>query len=84
MIEIARKSNDKVLNSGIEEPRWNTTEMKKASDVSNHPVAIYNEQGYIQPSAFIPFCSFGAKLIGRVYASVTKRFLSELKSYRNS
>ena len=71
MIEIARKSNDKVLNSGIEEPGWDT-------------VARTNEQGYIQPSGFIPFCSFGAKLIGRVYASVTKRFLSELKSYRNS
>ena len=69
MIEIARKSNDKVLNSGIEEPGWDT-------------VARTNEQGYIQPSAFIR--SFGAKLIGRVYASVTKRFLSELKSYRNS
>ena len=39
--------------------------------MSNHPVAIYDEQGQIQPSAFIPFCSFGAKMIGSKVPNMT-------------
>ena len=38
---------------------------------SNHPVALYDEQGKISPSSFIPFCSFGAKLIGPKVPNMT-------------
>ena len=69
--EMARISNDKVLNSGTEEPGWDTVAMEVASAISNHPVAVQNEHGYIQPSAFIPFCSFGAKLIGKEVPNMT-------------
>ena len=30
--------------------------------VSNHPVHIYNEDGKLSPSAFIPFCAFGLNM----------------------
>ena len=32
--------------------------------VNNHPVHILNQKGELSPSSFIPFCSFGDKLIG--------------------
>ena len=32
--------------------------------VSNHPVHILNNDGGFSPSSFIPFCSFGEKLLG--------------------
>ena len=32
--------------------------------VSNHPVHIINDRGDLSSSSFIPFCSFGDKLIG--------------------
>ena len=32
--------------------------------LSNHPVHILNTNGEFSPSSFIPFCSFGEKLIG--------------------
>ena len=30
--------------------------------VSNHPVHMYNEDGKLSPSAFIPFCAFGMNM----------------------
>ena len=30
--------------------------------VSNHPVHMYNEDGKLSPSAFIPFCAFGINM----------------------
>ena len=27
--------------------------------ITNHPVHLYNENGFLSPSAFIPFCQFG-------------------------
>lgn len=32
--------------------------------MNNHPVHILNQKGGFSPSSFIPFCSFGEKLIG--------------------
>ncbi len=32
--------------------------------MNNHPAHILNQKGGLSPSSFIPFCSFGEKLIG--------------------
>ena len=42
----------------------NITNLKLMAEVANHPVAVQNQQAEISPSALIPFCSFGAKMIG--------------------
>ena len=33
--------------------------------ISNHPPHIINKEGILQPSAFIPFCNFGEKALGK-------------------
>ena len=45
--------------------------MEIAALMSNHPVSIYDKQGMISPSALIPFCSFGAKMIGSKVPNMT-------------
>ena len=32
--------------------------------MNNHPVHILNDEGEFSPSSFIPFCSFGEKILG--------------------
>ena len=38
-------------------------EPDKASVVNNHPVHIIDNDGKISPSSFIPFCTFGNKML---------------------
>ena len=71
-MEMARKTNrgkNENLDSGLE--KLNSTDMERAGSMSNHPVAIYDKNGQIQPSAFIPFCSFGAKMMGPEVPNMT-------------
>ena len=37
---------------------------KLLQTVTNHPVHIQNKVGELSPSSFIPFCTFGKRLIG--------------------
>ena len=73
-IETARKLNDQVLSKpkdGFDLSHLDSTDMQIAATMSNHPVAIYDEKGQIQPSALIPFCSFGAKMMGPEVPNMT-------------
>ena len=71
-IEMAMKSNDKILAKKDGDAALDRDmEMKIASFISNHPVAMYDKQGQIQPSSLIPFCSFGAKMIGSKKPNMT-------------
>ena len=72
-VEMALKSNDKALakKDGRALSQMDERDMQTAASMSNHPVAIYDEQGQIQPSAFVPFCSFGAKMIGSKVPNMT-------------
>ena len=36
--------------------------MIKLHKITNHPVHIYDEDGDLSPSAFIPFCQFGRNM----------------------
>ena len=49
----------------------NMATSKLLAKMSNHPVSIYDKQGMISPSALIPFCSFGSKMIGSKVANMT-------------
>ena len=51
----------------------NITNTMLSSEVSSHPFSIFNQQGLISPSAFIPFCSFGAEMIGTKVPNMTFR-----------
>ena len=42
----------------------NVTDKKLLQTVKNHPVHILNDEGEFSPSSFIPFCSFGEKILG--------------------
>ena len=73
-IEMTKKTNRRLsgkLSSGFEMPHLNPKDTEKAASMSNHPVAIYNKQGQMEPSAFIPFCSFGADMIGTKVPNMT-------------
>ena len=70
-IETATKKNKQNLDNGLEILKLNRTDMERAASMSNHPVAIYDREGQIQPSAFIPFCSFGAKMMGPEVPNMT-------------
>ena len=37
--------------------------MKKLHRITNHPVHIFEEDGTMSPSAFIPFCQFGTNML---------------------
>ena len=36
--------------------------MEKLKVVTNHPVHIFDKNGFLSPTAFIPFCSFGGDM----------------------
>ena len=38
---------------------------KVLATISNHPPHIIDKEGILQPSAFIPFCNFGEKALGK-------------------
>ena len=40
--------------------------------VNNHPVHIYDENGSLSPTAFIPFCSFGGDM--NIVGTASKQF----------
>ena len=37
--------------------------MQKLHRITNHPVHIFEEDGTMSPSAFIPFCQFGTNML---------------------
>ena len=37
--------------------------MKKLHRITNHPVHIFEENGTMSPSAFLPFCQFGTNML---------------------
>ena len=39
--------------------------------ISSHPVSVEDKQGGLSPSAFIPFCSFGAEMLGVEVTNMT-------------
>ena len=50
--------------NGIKEKKTMNTkiDLKAAGLVSNHPVHMYDEDGKMSPSAFIPFCNYGRRI----------------------
>ena len=54
-----------------EDSKLNVTEMSVAAKLSTHPVSIYEENNKMSPSAFIPFCSFGAEMMGSEVPNMT-------------
>ena len=40
--------------------------------VNNHPVHVFDENGYLAPTAFIPFCSFGGDM--KVVGTTSEQF----------
>ena len=73
-IAVTRESNDKVigkLSEEVKNSKFTTEDKKRSSLVSNHPVAIFDKQGKISPSALIPFCSFGSKMLGTKVPTMT-------------
>ena len=50
---------------------YNTTLTQTAATMSNHPVVMYNQQGQMHPLTCIPFCAFGANLIGMKWPNMT-------------
>jgi hypothetical protein len=39
------------------------------AEVTSHPVHLVNRAGRLMPSAFIPFCFFGPRILGRRIAN---------------
>ena len=39
------------------------TDMEQLHKITNHPVHVYDEDGALSPSAFIPFCQFGTNIL---------------------
>ena len=59
-------SNDKDydINQLKNVSQLSTRDMLMAASMSNHPVSIFDKKEQMQPSALIPFCSFGSKMTG--------------------
>ena len=60
-----------VISSGQNQTKYKPADQSMIARVSSHPPSVYDKEQNISPSALIPFCSFGAKMIGSKAQNMT-------------